>query len=121
MCLPKRQITKEQVDKAFEIIIEKNANGTNNKKIALYGGEPFLAENYDILIYIVEKGKGLGYSFSVTSNGYDIDKYLDYIKDNKVFSFQITLDGIAEIHNKRKPHYKNEDSFEKFLLISIVY
>ena len=59
MCLPKRQITKEQVDKAFEIIIEKNANGTNNKKIALYGGEPFLAENYDILIYIVEKGKGL--------------------------------------------------------------
>lgn len=41
MCLPKRQITKEQVDKAFEIIIEKNANGTNNKKIALYGGEPF--------------------------------------------------------------------------------
>lgn len=113
MCLPKRQITKEQVDKAFEIIIEKNANGTNNKKIALYGGEPFLAENYDILIYIVEKGKGLGYSFSVTSNGYDIDKYLDYIKDNKVFSFQITLDGIAEIHNKRKPHYKNEDSFEK--------
>lgn len=48
MCLPKKQITKEQVDKAFEIIKEKEANGKKNKKIALYGGEPFLAENYDI-------------------------------------------------------------------------
>lgn len=66
-----------------------------------------------ILFYLVEKGKQLGYRFSVTSNGYDVDHYLDYIRENRIFSFQITLDGVADIHNRRKPHFKNADSFEK--------
>lgn len=112
-CLSKRKITREQIDKAFEIIIEKNEDNIGKKVIALYGGEPFLAENYESIVYIVERGKQLGYTFSVTSNGYDIDKYLDFIQNNKIFSFQITLDGVDDIQNIRKPHYKNKDSFFK--------
>lgn len=114
-CLPKGRISKEQVDKAYEIIVEKDKNKTGKKKVIhLYGGEPFLASNREMVEYIVEKGKNLGYAFSVTSNGYDLDKYLDFLEVNsKIFSFQITLDGIAEIQNKRKPHYRNKDSFER--------
>lgn len=113
-CLPKNRITKEQVDKGYEIIIEKDKNKTGRKTIHLYGGEPFLAENYEMLEYIVQKGKGLGYGFSVTSNGYDLDKYLDFIEQNRtLFSFQITIDGVEDIHNERKPHFKNQDSFSK--------
>lgn len=112
-CLPKAKISKEYIDKAFEIIAEKKKEGLCSKTIALYGGEPFLANNYDMICYITKKGKELGFSFSVISNGYDIDKYLDFLKDNKIFSFQITLDGISDIQNTRKPHWKNKDSFEK--------
>lgn len=113
-CLPKNRITKEQVDKAYEIIIEKDKDRTGIKVIHLYGGEPFLAENYEMLEYIVQKGKDLGYVFSVTSNGYDLDKYLDFLRENsKIFSFQITIDGVEDIHNERKPHYKNKDSFTR--------
>lgn len=81
-CLPKCRITKEQVDKAYEIIIEKDKDKTGRKTIHLYGGEPFLVENYEMLEYIVQKGKELGYVFSVTSNGYDLDKYMDYLEEN---------------------------------------
>ena len=113
-CLPKNRITKEQVDNAYEIIIEKDKNKTGRKTIHLYGGEPFLAENYEMLEYIVQKGKDLGYGFSVTSNGYDLDKYLYFIEQNRtLFSFQITIDGVEDIHNERKPHFKNQDSFSK--------
>lgn len=113
-CLPKCRITKEQVDKAYEIIIEKDKDKTGRKTIHLYGGEPFLVENYEMLEYIVQKGKELGYVFSVTSNGYDLDKYMDYLEENsKIFSFQITIDGVEDIHNERKPHYRNKDSFAK--------
>lgn len=111
--LPKEKITKEQIDKAFEVITEKNNERRSSKYISLYGGEPFLAENYDTILYIAEKGKQINHKFSVTSNGYDIDKYFDFLKDNKIFSFQITLDGIEEIQNQRKPHFKNKDSFKK--------
>lgn len=113
-CLPKCRISKEQVDKAYEIIIEKDKDKTGRKTIHLYGGEPFLVENYEMLEYIVQKGKELGYVFSVTSNGYDLDKYIDYLEENsKIFSFQITIDGVEDIHNERKPHYRNKDSFAK--------
>lgn len=112
-CLSKKKITKEQIDRAFDFIIKQSGKNQSKKVIALYGGEPFLAENYDIIVYIVEKGKQLGYTFSVTSNGYDIDKYFDFIKNNKIFSFQITLDGVEDIQNVRKPHSKNKDSFSK--------
>lgn len=112
-CLPKNKLTKSQVDKAYEIIVEKDKNRGGKKNIGLYGGEPFLASNREMVEYIVEKGKQLGYSFTVTSNGYDIDKYFDYIDKNKIFSFQITIDGVEDIQNTRKPHFKNKDSFAK--------
>lgn len=113
-CLSKCRITKEQVDKAYEIIVEKDKGNQGKKSIALYGGEPFLASNREMIEYIVEKGKELGYTFSATSNGYDLDKYLDFLEANsKIFSFQITIDGVEDIQNSRKPHFKNKDSFAK--------
>lgn len=113
-CLPKCRMSKEQVDKAYEIIKEKDRDRTGGKVIHLYGGEPFLAENYEMLEYIVKKGKDLGYAFSATSNGYDLDKYFDFLRENsKIFSFQITIDGVEDIHNMRKPHHENKDSFAK--------
>lgn len=113
-CLPKCRISKEQVDKAYEIIVEKDKNRQGKKSISLYGGEPFLASNREMVEYIVEKGKNLGYTFSVTSNGYDLDKYFDLLEANsKIFSFQITIDGVEDIQNFRKPHFENKDSFAK--------
>jgi uncharacterized protein len=111
--LPKGTITKEYIDKAFEIITKKHEKNQTTKVINLYGGEPFLAENYELISYITEKGKQIDHKFKVTSNGYDLDKYFDLLEANKIFSFQITLDGVEEIQNQRKPHFKNNDSFKK--------
>ena len=97
----------------FSDIISKALSIYSLEILALYGGEPFLADNYDMICYIVKKGKENKCNFSVTTNGYDIDKYLDFLKDNKIFSFQITLDGVEDVQNERKPHYKNNDSFTK--------
>lgn len=111
--LPKNRITKEQIDRALDIIIENDKNIKGNKIISLYGGEPFLSENFELIKYLVEKGSRLGYTFSATTNGYDLDKYMEFFKDNKCFSFQITVDGVKDIHNRRKPHCLQKNSFEK--------
>ena len=113
-CLNKQLISKAQIDKAFDFITEKWIENPNcSKHIALYGGEPFLRSNWEAVTYLIKKGSELGCSFSATSNGYDLDYYFDFLKEYNKISFQITLDGIAEIHNARKPHYCNKDSFEK--------
>ncbi len=110
----KQKITREQIDKAFETIEEKANNSQSSGRICLYGGEPFLAENRDVLTYIVERGMAIKHGFSVISNGYDLDHYFDFLEDKvNLFSFQITLDGVEDIHNQNRPHCRKQDSFEK--------
>jgi uncharacterized protein len=109
-----QRITQEQIDKAFDVISEKQEKNQSSRRITLYGGEPFLASNYDMIEYIVEKGKQIGHRFSVISNGYDINHYFDLLqKNHQLFNFQITMDGIEDIHNFQRPHFKNNDSFQK--------
>jgi len=110
---PKEKITKNQVDKAFQVIKEKVDLKKSSNTIVLYGGEPFLADNYDIVEYIINKGEEIGFQFNVITNGYDADKYIPLISKYKNFTLQITIDGTKEIHNVNRPHYKNKDSFEK--------
>lgn len=49
-----------------------------NNVITLYGGEPLLAENKDIVTYIVEEGVKRGYKFEAITNGYDLDCFWIY-------------------------------------------
>ena len=50
-----------------------------NRTITLFGGEPLLRENKDIVAYILQKGKEYGYTFTAISNGYDLDAYEDWL------------------------------------------
>lgn len=111
--LPTQKMSFAQIDQAFEIIKEKVNNDKTTRKITLYGGEPFLKENLRIIQYITERSNKLGLKLSITSNGYDLTYYRDYlIKYRDILTFQITLDGLEEIHNSYRPHYLNKDSFE---------
>ena len=52
----KQSMTPELVDRAFEAMLEIEPRKELHKKsILLYGGEPLLRENHDIVKYIVEK------------------------------------------------------------------
>lgn len=110
--LPTQKMSFSQIDEAFEIIKEKVDNNEATRKITLYGGEPFLKENLKEIEYITEKSSRLGLKLSITSNGYDLKYYHDYlVKYSNILTFQITLDGLEEIHNSYRPHYLYKDSF----------
>ncbi|WP_285819912.1 radical SAM/SPASM domain-containing protein [Bacteroides acidifaciens] len=108
--------TKEMVDKAYKTMMKiEPRKELHYKNILLYGGEPFLRQNKEVIEYIVLKGHQLGYTFKVISNGYDID-YFENILSPEYFSFfQITLDGDKENHNSRRFHYEEGASFDKIV------
>lgn len=83
--------------------------------IVLFGGEPLLAENRDIVEYIVTEGEKRGYTFSAVTNGYDLDKYIDLINKKRINKIQVTLDGKREMHNQRRMHYLYGNSFDKII------
>ena len=112
----KTTISKEMVDKAFLAMNEIEPNSKlHNKVINLFGGEPLLKENRQIIKYIVDKGKALGYRFSATSNGYDLDSYEDMLGNDAITSVQVTIDGSKYVHNIRRIHNENHGTFDKII------
>lgn len=70
--------------------------------ITLMGGEPLLSENNSIIEQVVKNIEDNGYSLSVVTNGYNLDKYINLLKRVKVNHVQITIDGVKETHDKRR-------------------
>ena len=103
----KRTMTKEMVDKAYDAMLKIEPHRElHSNNIILYGGEPLLRENREIVEYIIKKGHNLGYKFKAITNGYDLNYYSDLISPKFFKSFQISIDGFREKHNSRKFHFK---------------
>lgn len=112
----KKIFNKDMVDRAYQAMeeIEPNKN-LRAKTITLYGGEPLMASNREIIEYIVIKGKSLGYNFDAVTNGYDLEYFLDLLGPESIKFLQITIDGEKEYHDKRRIHYKDGKSFDKII------
>lgn len=108
--------TREMADKVFHAmdLIEPNRVLRNNI-ISLYGGEPLLKENKEIVSYIVKEGQKKGYRFSATTNGYDLEYFLDLLAEDAICKIQITIDGMKETHNQRRIHFKENNTFDKII------
>jgi len=112
----KSVFTKEMVDKAYAAMLNIQPDRNNRKDvIGLYGGEPLLKENYEIVKYIIEKGKEQGYSFRATTNAYDIDHFTDLLGNGNIDVLQTTIDGLRNTNNKRRVHFQNKDTFSKII------
>jgi uncharacterized protein len=88
--------------------------------LSWFGGEPLLCFHnvmYPISTYAKElmQENNLSFSNSVTTNGYCIDrKMIETFGEIKLFTFQITLDGDKESHDKTR-NQKGEPSFKRII------
>jgi uncharacterized protein len=107
------RMTQEVVDAAYAAMQELSSktNHPNRKAITLYGGEPLLAENRDLIEYIVARGREQGYVFGAITNGVDLDHFLDLLGPEGIHNLQITLDGPPETHDRRRVHADGSGSF----------
>lgn len=107
-------ITIENVIK----FIEERIKDIERIHISWFGGEPLLAMPIierisERIINICDKSN-VAYSAGIVTNGYfytkDVAKKL---KELKVDSVQITLDGSEEVHNRRRPLINGEATYSK--------
>lgn len=109
-------ISKKQVDNIFKCLSNLKKEGKEiNKVITLFGGEPLLMENREILKYIVERGARQSYKFTVISNGYEADMLLDLFGQGKIVGAQITIDGTSLIHNSRRLLSDGSATYDKII------
>ncbi len=89
-----KTMTKEMVDRVFDMY------NNHIESVGLYGGEPLLPQNKEIIEYIISKAPDS--SYSITTNGYHLIDFIDIIKKLNISNIQITLDGPRELHNKTR-------------------
>lgn len=86
-----------------------------------FGGEPLLCFGevmYPISLYIMEqtKNRGMHFSNSITTNGYLIDDdMIEKFKEIKLNSFQITLDGYQDVHDKTRHPIGQKGSYAEII------
>jgi uncharacterized protein len=113
----KKVLGKNEIDKIFKSIkeIDKLFQNKYNLPIELTGGEPLLLRNRENIMYTLEKGQKEGYKFIITTNGVTLNEYINLIKNYDPICIRVTLDGIKEIHDKRRINPHGEGSFDQII------
>lgn len=76
-------------------------------KIRLTGGEPLIRKDIPV---ILEKLATLPVELSITSNAVIIDKFIEVLKANGVYSINVSLDSLSR---EKFKHITRRDQFEK--------
>ena len=114
-----------QTQTAIADFVEKRADSLNHVDICWYGGEPLLAldviEDLTAKMLDLSQRKSFQYTATMISNGYLLSQsVVDKLVDLKVSTIQVTLDGPARIHDKRRPLKNGKVSFHQ-IIANIVY
>jgi uncharacterized protein len=94
------KINDEVIHAFFKYISGKFAG--RRKYITLFGGEPLLNNQKKYIDLILTLSYQAGIDVCIVTNGYNLIDYIDILKKVKIREIQVTLDGMPEVHNKRR-------------------
>lgn len=115
-----RTMTPALVDRIFQGMADLESKhgldpqraGTRN--IGFFGGEPLLAANRPIVEYIMKTALAdRPTTFWAVSNATDLDHYTDLLGPDGIATIQVTLDGPADEHDKRRIYADGAGSFAR--------
>ena len=105
----------EMVEAVFSALKKQREKGRIIDGCSLYGGEPFLKENKDTVRSICEHAKEMGLKLNAVTNGYDLDHFIDLLKEYDFKNLQITVDGVGSTNDSRRLHRDGVPTYEKIM------
>jgi uncharacterized protein len=111
-----KTMSTELVDAIFEQVKKLRAEGSVVPSLQLFGGEPLLPTNRDIVRYICRAAAEHNVAIACVSNGFSLDSYLDIMREYPFAGgVQITLDGIGASHDVRRPRAGGQPTYDKIM------
>lgn len=111
---------KENIISSIEKLISKRINDLKYFEICWYGGEPLLASeiikriNSHTISEIAKNNSATIFNSDITTNGYSLNiKLATELSNLGVQSYQISLDGSKEYHDKTRIKANGQGTFEK--------
>lgn len=103
------------VEEKIILFIKKHV-GLKALDVTWFGGEPLLA--FDRIVSMTKKMQNLGlnYKAGMITNGYLLtEKVISKLESLAISSIQITIDGMADLHNARRCLKSGKPTFDKIL------
>lgn len=98
--------------------IQKNARLHSKLRVSWFGGEPLLAVKAikymsEEIVKICDKSN-IRYDSEMTTNGYNLTpEVFDMLYQNKIYIYQITLDGTKTEHDKQRVKADGSETFDR--------
>ena len=110
---PHENISTEVID-AFFTYIDSQFIG-RQKYITIFGGEPLLnsPSKRESVHKIIQGANMRRIDIAIVTNGYHVAEYIDLLKMASIREVQVTMDGIRDIHDKRRVLKGGNGSFDK--------
>lgn len=107
----KNPLTTGIIDAFFDYIDREFAG--RRKYVTLFGGEPLLPNpgHRALVSYFIEQCGQRGISLAAVTNGYSLPEYLPELSKANIREIQVTLDGVQEMHDKRRPLKNRKGTF----------
>lgn len=106
-------MTNDDMNLFKKFIENKIDSGIKNIHVGYFGGEPLLNLNLILDFEKFMKEKNVRFQSSMTTNGYLLtQEVIDKLKETKLNTFQITLDGTAEVHDGLRFFKDKSPTFE---------
>lgn len=110
-----RVMEPDVLDAVFRQIQTYKDKGIKTDHCTIYGGEPLLKSNRKILEEICTRCEEMEISLSCITNGYELDEFLDMICAHNFTHIQITVDGVGEVHDKRRYLAGGQGSYARIM------
>lgn len=110
-----RTMTSGMADAIFRQMEAYQKRGIRLKRCFLYGGEPLLQTNREIVSEIIGHAERLGMKLACVTNGYELDHFIDLLKDHSFSFLQITVDGVGETHDARRYLAGGQGTYERIM------
>jgi uncharacterized protein len=113
----KEYLKVADVDRIFasieHIVVDRKPRGV---EIELFGGEPLLPRNRPVVKRVLRYCEEKRYPLVIITNGSSISKQEELkslLKTHKgiITKLQITLDGLSDLHDRRRPYANGKGSF----------
>ena len=111
------RMTSKQLSVIFDYILNQKSKKSNKPEtsISIFGGEPLLKENYEMVEKILKFAKKHNFFAGIPTNGTTLNAaYLNLVsryRDNLI-GLQITLDGDKIEHDKKRIYSNRDGTFD---------
>ena len=108
-------LSTEIIDAFFSYIQKEFA--LRKKYLTVFGGEPLMntPKQKEMIAYLLKKANEAELEVCFVTNGYALEDYTSILQQAKIREIQVTLDGIASVHDKRRFLKGGGASFDKIV------